>query len=106
MFPGYQWRHSWIKTQSCSMAQPISGEIAHRKSRLALLRKVPVLWLIGHVRLFFMNYLKNLQTYNNNVIHFSAHLHEIFFAYIYIYIYTHIFELAVISAQRRGRVFM
>ena len=84
MFPGYQWRHSWMKTQSCSMAQPIPGEIAHRKNRLALLRKVPVLWLIGHVRLFFMNYLKNLQTYNNNVIHFSVHLHERKILFIYI----------------------
>jgi hypothetical protein len=76
MLPGYQWRHSWIKTQRCGMAQLICGDIVHRISCLALLRKLPALWLIGHVRLFFNGYIENLQTYNNNVLHFSVHLHE------------------------------
>jgi hypothetical protein len=46
-----------------------------RISCLALLRKLPALWLIGHVRLYFNGYIENLQTYNN-LLHFSVHLHK------------------------------
>jgi hypothetical protein len=61
MLPGYQWRHSWIKNQRCGMAQLICGDIVHRISCLALLRKVPVLWFIGHVLLFFMSLSKTFR---------------------------------------------